>query len=46
MDEILPEMPKALDTVGLSGLTHLCSVTWKSGTVPEEWQTGEVVPIF
>lgn len=46
VDEIRPEMLKALDIVGLSWLTRLFSVAWRSGTVPVEWQTGVVVPIF
>uniref|UniRef100_A0A8C2ZPF1 Reverse transcriptase domain-containing protein n=1 Tax=Cyclopterus lumpus TaxID=8103 RepID=A0A8C2ZPF1_CYCLU len=46
VDEILPEMLKALDIVGLSWLTRLFSVAWGSGTVPMDWQTGVVVPIF
>ena len=46
VDEIRPEMLKALDTVGLSWLTRLFSVAWGSGTVPMDWQTGVVVPIF
>ena len=44
VDEIHPEMLKALDIVGLSGLTCLFSVAWMS--VPGEWQTGVVVSIF
>ncbi len=46
MDEIGPRMLKALDIVGLSWLTHLFSVVWRSRTVPVEWQTGLVVPIY
>jgi len=46
VDEIRPEMLKALDIVKLSWLTHLFNVAWRSGTVPGEWQTGVVVPIF
>ncbi|XP_054862758.1 golgi transport 1Ba isoform X1 [Amphiprion ocellaris] len=46
VDEIRPEMLKALDIVGLSWLTCLYRVAWASGTVPVEWQTGVVVPIF
>ena len=40
VDEIRPEMLKALDIVGLSWLTRLCNVAWGSGTVPVAWQTG------
>ena len=46
VDEIRPEMLKALDIVGLSWLTRLFNVVWGSGTVPVAWQTGVVVPIF
>ena len=46
VDEICPEMLKALDIVGLSWLTRLFSVAWMSGTVPVELQTGVVVSIF
>ena len=34
VDEIRPEMLKALDIVGLSWLTRLFNVAWGSGTVP------------
>ncbi|KAI3364865.1 hypothetical protein L3Q82_001049 [Scortum barcoo] len=37
---------KSLDVVGLSWLTCLCIIAWRSGTVPLEWQTGVVVPLF
>ncbi|CAM4611183.1 unnamed protein product [Leuciscus chuanchicus] len=46
VDEIRPEYLKSLDVVGLSWLTRLCSITWRSGTVPLGWQTGVVVPLF
>ena len=46
VDEICPEMLKALDIVGLSWLTRLYNVAWGSGTVPMALQTGVVVPIF
>ncbi|TWW57277.1 hypothetical protein D4764_08G0012640 [Takifugu flavidus] len=42
----LPGYLKALDVVGLSWLTRLCNIAWKSGTVPLDWQTGVVAPIF
>ncbi|TWW64140.1 hypothetical protein D4764_03G0011480 [Takifugu flavidus] len=45
-DEIRPGYLKALDVVGLSWLTRLCNIAWTSGTVPLDWQTGVVVPIF
>ncbi len=46
VDEIRPEYLKSLDVVGLSWLTHLCSIAWRSGTVPLGWQIGVVVPLF
>ena len=46
VDEICPEYLKSLDVVGLPWLTRLCSIAWRSGTVPLEWQTGVVVPLF
>ncbi|KAI3362094.1 hypothetical protein L3Q82_012420 [Scortum barcoo] len=45
--EIRPEYLKSLEVVGLSWLTHLCNIAWRSGTVSFlEWQTGVVVPLF
>ncbi|KAK0147792.1 Craniofacial development protein 2 [Merluccius polli] len=46
VDEVRPEFLKALDVVGLSWLTRLCSIAWTSGAVPLDWQTGVVVPLF
>uniref|UniRef100_A0A669BJZ3 Reverse transcriptase domain-containing protein n=1 Tax=Oreochromis niloticus TaxID=8128 RepID=A0A669BJZ3_ORENI len=46
VDEVRPEFLKALDIVGLSWLTRLYNVAWRSGAVPLDWQTGVVVPIF
>uniref|UniRef100_A0A669C209 Reverse transcriptase domain-containing protein n=1 Tax=Oreochromis niloticus TaxID=8128 RepID=A0A669C209_ORENI len=46
VDEVRPEFLKALDVVGLSWLTRLYNVAWRSGAVPLDWQTGVVVPIF
>ncbi|KAI3360210.1 hypothetical protein L3Q82_014521 [Scortum barcoo] len=46
VDEICPEYLKSLDVVGLSWLTRLCNIAWRLGTVPLEWQTGVVVPLF
>ncbi len=34
VDEIRPEYLKSLDVVGLSWLTRLCNIAWRSGTVP------------
>ena len=39
-------MLKALGMKNLSWLTCHFNVAWESGTVPKEWQTGEVVPLF
>ena len=46
VDEVHPKFLKALDVVGLSWLTQLCNIAWTSGTVPLDWQTGVVVPLF
>ncbi len=46
MDEILPENLKSLDVVGLSWLTCLCNIVWRSGTVLLDWAKGVVVPLF
>ncbi|XP_013872670.1 uncharacterized protein LOC106523692 [Austrofundulus limnaeus] len=46
VEEIRPEMLKVLDVVGLSWLTHLFNIAWRTGTTPVEWQTRVVVPIF
>uniref|UniRef100_A0AAQ4R3P6 Reverse transcriptase domain-containing protein n=1 Tax=Gasterosteus aculeatus aculeatus TaxID=481459 RepID=A0AAQ4R3P6_GASAC len=39
-------MLKAMGVGGLSWMTRLFNIAWKSGTVPKEWQTGVVVPLF
>ncbi|KAK3542727.1 hypothetical protein QTP70_000092 [Hemibagrus guttatus] len=46
VDEIRPKYLKSLDVVGLSWLTRLCNIAWRSGTVPLDWATGVVVPLF
>ena len=46
VDDIRPEMLKALGVGGVSWLTRLFNIAWESGSVPREWQTGVVVPIF
>ncbi|KAK3508192.1 hypothetical protein QTP70_016980 [Hemibagrus guttatus] len=46
VDEIRPEYLKSLDVVGLSWLTRLCNIAWQSGTVPLDWATGVVFPLF
>ncbi|KAK3528527.1 hypothetical protein QTP70_001730 [Hemibagrus guttatus] len=46
VDEIRSEYLKSLDVVGLSWLTRLCNIVWRSGTVPLDWATGVVVPLF
>ncbi|KAK3514608.1 hypothetical protein QTP70_021525, partial [Hemibagrus guttatus] len=46
VDEIRPEYLKSLDVVGLSWLTRLCNIVWWSGTVPLDWVTGVVIPLF
>ncbi|KAK3521491.1 hypothetical protein QTP70_007429 [Hemibagrus guttatus] len=46
VDEIRPEYLKSLDVVGLSWLTRLCNIVWRSGTVPLDWATGVVITLF
>ncbi|KAK3574271.1 hypothetical protein QTP86_004382 [Hemibagrus guttatus] len=46
VDEIHPEYLKSLDVVGLSWLTRLRNIAWRSGTVPLDWATGVVIPLF
>ncbi|KAK3546985.1 hypothetical protein QTP86_007435 [Hemibagrus guttatus] len=46
VDEIRPDYLKSLDVVGLSWLTRLCNIAWRSGTVPLDWVTGVVIPLF
>ncbi|KAK3561099.1 hypothetical protein QTP86_028320 [Hemibagrus guttatus] len=46
VDEIRPKYLKSLIVVGLSWLTHLCNIAWRSGTVPLDWATRVVVPLF
>ncbi|KAK3566156.1 hypothetical protein QTP86_028452, partial [Hemibagrus guttatus] len=46
VDEIRPEYLKSLDVVGLSWLTRLCNIEWRSGTVPLDWTTRVVIPLF
>lgn len=46
MEEICPEILKALDIVELSWSTHLFNIAWMSGRVPMDWQTRMVVPFF
>ncbi|KAK3547561.1 hypothetical protein QTP86_024709 [Hemibagrus guttatus] len=46
VDEIRPEYLKSLDVMGLSWLTRLCNIAWRSGTVPLDWVTGVVIPLF
>ncbi|KAK3527969.1 hypothetical protein QTP86_013084 [Hemibagrus guttatus] len=46
VDEIRPEYLKSLDVVGLSWLTRLCNIAWRSGTVPLDWVTRVVIPLF
>ncbi|KAK3538555.1 hypothetical protein QTP86_006718 [Hemibagrus guttatus] len=46
VDEIRLEYLKSLDVVGLSWLTRFCNIAWRSGTVPLDWATGVVIPLF
>jgi len=46
VDEIRPEMLKAIGGAGIDWLTRVFQVAWDSGEAPLDWQTGLVVPIF
>jgi exonuclease III len=46
IDEIRPEMLKALGPEGVQWLTRVIQVAWNSGKAPGDWQTGVVIPIF
>jgi exonuclease III len=46
IDEIRPEMLKAMGATGMVWLTRVCRVAWRSGRAPADWRTGVVVPIF
>ncbi|KAK3507178.1 hypothetical protein QTP70_009513 [Hemibagrus guttatus] len=46
VDKIRPQYLKSLDVVGLSWLKRLCNIVWRSGTVPLDWATGVVIPLF
>ena len=41
-----PAQSPCVGVVGLSWLTHLCNIAWRSRTVPLGCQTGVVVPLF
>uniref|UniRef100_A0AAY5K902 Reverse transcriptase domain-containing protein n=1 Tax=Esox lucius TaxID=8010 RepID=A0AAY5K902_ESOLU len=46
IDEIRPELLKALGVEGMSWMTRLFNIAWESGKVPKEWWTSVVVPLF
>ena len=46
VDEIRPELLKALGGDGIDWLTRVFQVAWDSGEAPADWQTGVVIPIF
>ena len=46
VDEIHPKLRKPLDVIRVSWWTRLCNIAWSLGTVPLEWQTGVVIPLF
>ena len=46
VDEIRPEMLKALGGAGFVWLTRVFQAAWDSGEAPEDWQLGVVVPLF
>ena len=44
-DDIRPEMLKAINNFGICWLTRVCQVAWKTGEVPQQWQTIVLIPI-
>ena len=46
VDEIRPEMLKALGGKGFVWLTRVFQAAWDSGEAPSDWQTGVVIPLF
>ena len=46
IDEIRPEMLKAMGPVGMHWLWRMCQRAWLSGDTPEDWRTGVVVPLY
>ena len=44
--EVPPELIKTQNTIGLYCLTCSCTIMWRSGTVPQDWQTAMVVCLF
>ena len=46
IDEIRPEMLKALSPCGTQWLTRICNVVWRTVKAPKDRQTGIVIPIF
>src|SRR5699024_1217832 len=44
VDEIRPELLKALGGEGIDWLTRVFQVAWDSGEAPADWQTGVVIP--
>ena len=44
-DGIRPEMLKAMNGFGVRWLTRVCKVAWKTGKVPQQWQTSVIIPI-
>ena len=45
VDDIRPEMLKAMNCFGIRWLTRVCKVAWKTGKVPKQWQTSVLIPI-
>ncbi|KAK0154376.1 putative uncharacterized transposon-derived protein F52C9.6 [Merluccius polli] len=45
VDEVRPEFLKALDVVGLSWLTRLCSIAWTSGLISFAGNKSDLFPV-
>ena len=46
IDEIRPEMLKAMGKEGVLWVTRVIKVAWERGETPGDWQTGMIVPLF
>ena len=46
VDEIRPEMLKAMGKEGVLWLSRVIKVAWERGETPADWQTGVIVPLF
>ncbi|MGL4388826.1 MAG: reverse transcriptase domain-containing protein [Brevinema sp.] len=45
IDNIKPEMLKAMENEGIQWLHEIINMIWKNGKLPEDWQTAIILPI-